>query len=77
MAALGAIDSGQTGSLGPAGEKDCIMALHVTDHRKGFAPGLTEITRFEDPGEPTGLSFAVLKLAAGETTKIETKHETA
>jgi 5-deoxy-glucuronate isomerase len=53
------------------------MSLHVTDHRKGFALGLTEITRFEDPGEPTGLSFAVLKLAAGESTKIETKHETA
>ena len=53
------------------------MSLHVTEHRQGFALGLTEITRFEDPGEPTGLSFAVLKLAAGESTKIETKHETA
>ena len=53
------------------------MALHVTDHRKGFRQGLTEITRFQDPGEPTGLSFGVLKLAAGETSEIETKHETA
>ena len=53
------------------------MSLHVTEHRKGFGAGLTEITRFADPGEPTGLSFGVLKLAAGETAKEEAKHETA
>ena len=53
------------------------MSLHVTEHRKGFPVGLTEITRFEDPDEPTGLSFAVLKLASGESIEIETKHETA
>ena len=53
------------------------MALHVTGNRKGFGKGLTEITRFQDPGEPTGISFGVLKIAAGETTQIETKNETA
>jgi 5-deoxy-glucuronate isomerase len=53
------------------------MSLHVTENRSGFAPGLTEITRFDDPAEPTGLSFGVLRLAAGETHKVETSHETA
>src|SRR5450755_1412789 len=53
------------------------MSLHVTSNRKGFAAGLTEITRFDDPKEPTGISFGVLKLAAGETTEVETKNETA
>ena len=53
------------------------MSLHVTEHRRGFPLGLTEITRFDNSDEPTGLSFAVLKLSAGESTKIETSHETA
>src|ERR1019366_4562425 len=53
------------------------ISLHVTEHQRGFPLGLTEITRFDNPDEPTGLSFAVLKLSAGESTKIETSHETA
>lgn len=53
------------------------MSLHVTAHRKGFPAGMTEVTRFEDPMEPTGISFGVLKLASGETKEIETKNETA
>src|SRR5512143_308160 len=53
------------------------MSLHVTGNRKGFGPGLTEVTRFDDPKEPTGISFGVLKLASGETKEIEAKHEIA
>jgi len=53
------------------------MSLHVTKHRQGFALGTDRDHPLRDPGEPTGLSFAVLKLAAGESTRIETKHETA
>ena len=53
------------------------MSLHVTGNRKGFPTGLTEVTRFEDPKEPTGISFGVLKLSAGQSTEIEAKHETA
>ena len=52
------------------------MSLHVTEHRKGFGAGMTEITRFADPGEPTGLSFGVLKLAAGEEMKAMLNAET-
>jgi 5-deoxy-glucuronate isomerase len=53
------------------------MSLHLTGNRGGFPLGLTEITRCEDPNEPTGLSFAVLKLKAGDSTKLETGRETA
>src|SRR5271157_6052242 len=53
------------------------MANHLTDRRGGFPTGFTAVTRFEDPGEATGISFGVLKLAAGECMNVETKHETA
>lgn len=48
----------------------------ITSHRAGFGPGLTTITRHDDPQEPTQLGLAVLKQAAGErhveTTPVET-----
>lgn len=48
----------------------------ITAHRSGFGPGLTTITRHDDPQEPTGIGLAVLRLAAGgrhaETTAMET-----
>lgn len=53
------------------------MADHLTDNRGGFPAGFTAVTRFEDPGEGSGISFGVLKLAAGESTSLETRHETA
>jgi 5-deoxy-glucuronate isomerase len=53
------------------------MALHLTDHRKGFAPGLTVITRFDDKNEPTKLGLSVLVLKAGETWERKAAEETA
>ena len=49
----------------------------ITEHRAGFGPGLTAITRHDDPHEPTGLGLAVLKLAAGENYREVTAAESA
>ena len=51
--------------------------LHLTQHREGFGPGLTAVTRYDDANEPTGLGLAVLNLAAGESYRETTPVETA
>jgi 5-deoxy-glucuronate isomerase len=52
------------------------MNAHIVEHRAGFGPGLTVITRYDDAHEPTRLGLAVLNLAAGanhdEVTPVET-----
>ncbi len=53
------------------------MTLHLTEHRDGFGPGLTEITRLDETEDGTGIAFGVLKLAAGETYEQTPRHETA
>ena len=53
------------------------MKWHLTDHRSGFPQGLTEVTRFDDGEDPTRISFAVLKMASGESLSIDAQHETA
>ena len=53
------------------------MTLHVTDHRRGFAPGLTVITRYDDAAEPTRIGLSVLVLRAGEKWERTTGEETA
>ena len=53
------------------------MTLHLTNHRKGFGPGLTAVTRHDDPNEPTQIGFAVLTLQAGESWRETTEAETA
>ena len=53
------------------------MALHLTQHRSGFGPGLTEITRIGEAEDDTGIGFAVLKLAAGDTLETAAATETA
>ncbi|HEY8013559.1 MAG TPA: 5-deoxy-glucuronate isomerase, partial [Dongiaceae bacterium] len=53
------------------------MKWHLTDHRSGFPQGLTEVTRFDDGEDPTRISFAVLKMASGESLSIDARHETA
>ena len=53
------------------------MSDLISSHRAGFGPGLTAITRHDDPHEPTGLGLAVLKLAAGEHYHEVTPVETA
>jgi 5-deoxy-glucuronate isomerase len=52
------------------------MAVHVTAHRSGFGPGLTPITRFDEP-ETTGIAMAALILRAGETFAAPVAHESA
>ncbi len=53
------------------------MSVHITDHREGFAPGFTQITRYDEARENTGIAFGVLKLAKGETHEVTADAETA
>lgn len=53
------------------------MSDHITAHRGGFAPGLTEVTRHDDPAEASGLGFSVLRLAQGGTHTEAVAGETA
>lgn len=53
------------------------MREHISDHRDGFPPGWTDITRFDDPAEVTGIGVAVLKLAKGEKFDVTFANEMA
>ncbi|HJS31093.1 MAG TPA: 5-deoxy-glucuronate isomerase [Alphaproteobacteria bacterium] len=53
------------------------MSTHITEHRAGFAPGVTDITSFADPDEPTALGLAVMVLRAGEEHVATAANETA
>ncbi|WP_308910327.1 5-deoxy-glucuronate isomerase [Pseudokordiimonas caeni] len=53
------------------------MTEHITNHRSGFDFGLTRITDFRNPDEPTGMGFAVLRLKAGESHSETFAHEQA
>ncbi len=53
------------------------MTLHLTAHRGGFGPGLTEITRLDEAEDATGIALAVLKLGAGESFEETPGFETA
>ena len=53
------------------------MALHLTNNRDGFAHGQTEITRFDEAEDNTGIGLGVLKLSSGETLETTTANETA
>lgn len=53
------------------------MALHLTQNRDGFGPGLTEITRIGEAEDDTGIGLSALKLAAGDTLETVTDKETA
>jgi 5-deoxy-glucuronate isomerase len=54
-----------------------IMSVHLTEHRAGFAPGLTTITGLDEKEDATGIGLSVLKLQAGATYETETDTETA
>ena len=41
------------------------METLITKHREGFGPGYTAITRAGEPGDDTGISMGVLRLARG------------
>ena len=41
------------------------METLITRHREGFGRGYTAITRAGEPGDETGISMGVLRLAAG------------
>ena len=53
------------------------METLITRHREGFGPGYTAITRAGEPGDDTGISMGVLRLAAGETHSATLAQETA
>ena len=42
------------------------MTLHIKNHRGGFDPGQTSITRYDDADDSALISLDVLKLSAGE-----------
>jgi 5-deoxy-glucuronate isomerase len=53
------------------------MTKHITQHRSGFPPGRTRIVRHEDDPDQMPISLDVLKLAAGESLRLDTAFETA
>lgn len=53
------------------------MTVHITQHRAGFPAGLTRVTGMDDTVDPTGIEFAVLRLADGEAHQEDTPGETA
>lgn len=53
------------------------MALHLKDHRDGFASGYTPLTRFDEENHDTGIALGVLRLAAGEVFEETTSSEKA
>jgi 5-deoxy-glucuronate isomerase len=52
------------------------VALHITQHRRGFGHGTTEITRF-DEADPTGIAMSVVKLDPGDRISEIVAFETA
>ena len=53
------------------------MSVHITDHRGGFRPGLTAVTRIDEPEDNTGIALSVLRLSDGDVHEVETERETA
>jgi 5-deoxy-glucuronate isomerase len=53
------------------------MDAIISKHRDGFGPGYTQITTAGEPGDDTGISMGVLKLAAGERHAVTLGAETA
>lgn len=53
------------------------MALHLKDHRAGFAGGYTPITRFDEEEHDTGIALGVLRLAPGDVIEEPAPTETA
>jgi 5-deoxy-glucuronate isomerase len=52
------------------------MAHVVDSFRRGFGPGYTAVTTYEE-ADPTGIAFGVLNLAAGESWERTLTEETA
>jgi 5-deoxy-glucuronate isomerase len=50
---------------------------HITAHRRGFPPGYTGITRYNQPDNPSGIGVGVLRLEAGERVTLLAAGETA
>ena len=53
------------------------MALHLTQNRDGFPHGWTDITRFDEVEDNTGIGLGVLRLSPGEFFETTTANETA
>jgi 5-deoxy-glucuronate isomerase len=52
------------------------MRGHIADFRDGFEPGFTSVTRLDAPGNPSGVSLGVLRVAAGERVTMQAQGET-
>lgn len=53
------------------------MAVHLTGHREGFGPGLTEITRLGEDEHDTGIALSVLEVEPGRSVCERAEGETA
>ncbi len=53
------------------------MTIHITNHRDGFATGLTRITDHTNDEDGMSITLEVLKLSAGESVSVTTENETA
>jgi 5-deoxy-glucuronate isomerase len=53
------------------------MTDHITEHRRGFGPGFTAVTRLEDRDNATGIALGVLRLIAGEEIEEQAGRETS
>jgi 5-deoxy-glucuronate isomerase len=53
------------------------MRGHIASFRDGFEAGFTSVTRLDAPGNPSGISLGVLRLAGGERLTLEAHGETA
>src|SRR3990172_5654938 len=51
----------------PAPDGKRPMAVHLTEHRRGFGPGFTAITRLDEAEDATGIALGVLRLGPGES----------
>jgi 5-deoxy-glucuronate isomerase len=53
------------------------MTIHITNHRDGFAAGLTRITDHTNDEDGMPITLDVLKMSAGESISVSTENETA
>ncbi|MCX4025945.1 5-deoxy-glucuronate isomerase [Endozoicomonas sp. SM1973] len=53
------------------------MTIHIKNYREGFPLGITDITRYDEAEDNTGIALAVHKLSANEAYNTTTEVETA
>jgi 5-deoxy-glucuronate isomerase len=53
------------------------MTLHIKEHREGFPPGKTSITRYDEKVDNVAISLDVWKLEKGDSFKVTMERESA